>query len=110
MTTTGKDAAHMEPLSFYEQATIDLWTRSQVAVVRYWGRAPLAEAAAHALLCRLRSCQLPAELFRRYDRDIPADLALIGSLAPDGVDQLHLAQLRDAAFYLRWRELAMASG
>ncbi len=100
----------MEPVNFYHQATIDLWTRSHVAVVRHWGRAPLAEAAAHAVLCRLRACHSPADLFRRYDLDIPADLALVASLAPDGVEQTHLGLLRDEAFYLRWGELATASG
>ena len=108
-TQRGKDVAQMESSNFYERATIQLWTRSQAAVVRYWGRAPLAEAAVHALLCRLRACASVADLSRRYDLEVPADLALVASLAPDGVDDQLLGQLRDAAFYLRWRELAATS-
>jgi hypothetical protein len=104
-TERGKDVAQMESSNFYERATIQLWTRSEAAVMRYWGRAPLAEAAVHALLCRLRACASVPDLSHRYDLEVPADLALVASLAPDGVDDQLLGQLRDAGFYLRWREL-----
>ena len=33
-TERGKDVAQMESSNFYERATIQLWTRSQAAVVR----------------------------------------------------------------------------
>ena len=71
-TERGKDVAQMESSNFYERATVQLWTRSQAAVVRYWGRAPLAEAAVHALLCRLRACASVADLSRRYDLGGPS--------------------------------------
>ncbi|MGE3795879.1 MAG: hypothetical protein AB7I38_18405 [Dehalococcoidia bacterium] len=92
-------------LSRYDRATVALWARSYAALSRRTDRRHLAEAAAHALLPRLREYTAPAALLARYETDAAADFALIGSLLPGSPSDEQLWQARDAAFHLRWREL-----
>lgn len=95
----------MDELSRYDRATVALWARSYAALSRRASRRALAEAAAHALLPRLRVIDTPAALLARYETDSAADFALIGSLLPGRMADEPLWQARDAAFHLRWREL-----
>ena len=96
---------HVDDLSRYDRATVALWARSYAALTRRTEQRQLAEAAAHALLARLREHTTPAALLARYETDAAADFALIGSLLPGSPSDEQLWQARDAAFYLRWREL-----
>ena len=89
----------------YHRATVALWARSHADLVRQARRAPLAEAAIHAVLGRLRCCAQPAALFACYEADTGADLALIASLVLGDPAAELLWRVRDAAYYLRWREL-----
>ena len=95
----------VDDLSRYDRATVALWARSYAAVSRRTEQRHLAEAAAHALLPRLRTYTTPAALLARYEAEAAADFALIGSLLPGSPSDEELWQARDAAFYLRWREL-----
>ena len=94
----------MEGLSPYNRATIGLWRRGRERLAAQAGRA-LAEAAAHAVLARLRPCREPGALLAAYEASPRADFALIASLLPgDETSELFWC-VRDAAFHLRWREL-----
>ena len=95
----------MDSLNRYDQAAVDLWQRGHIEVVRAWGRAPLAEAGIHAVLCGLRSCQDAQALFRRYGAAVLPDLILIASLLGRDAALQSARDLRDAAFHLRWLEL-----
>lgn len=95
----------VDALSRYDRATVALWARSYVALTRRTEQRRLAEAAAHALLARLREHTTPAALLHRYETDATADFVLIGSLLPGSPSDEQLWRARDAAFYLRWREL-----
>ena len=95
----------VDDLSRYDRATIALWARSYAALARRTDRRHLAEAAAHALLPRLRAQTTPAALLARYEAEAAADFALIGSLLPGSPSDEELWQARDAAFHLRWQEL-----
>ena len=96
----------MEPLSNYDRTTVGLWARSHAALQdqQQPGR-PLVEAAAHALLARLRDCSEVQLLFARYDADPAGDFSLIGSIVPHYPRPELLWRIRDAAFHLRWLEL-----
>ena len=98
----------LESLTRYERATVALWARSHAELLRLKRRSdgPLAEASVHALLARLRRCGEPSGLFACYEADAAADFALIGSLVPGACGSESLWRVRDAAFYLRWLELA----
>ena len=98
-------AIDVDDLSRYDRATVALWARSYAALTQRTERRHLAEAAAHALLPRLRAQTTPAALLARYEADAAADFALIGSLLPGSPSDEQLWQARDAAFHLRWREL-----
>ena len=95
----------VDDLSRYDRATVALWARSYAALSRRTEQRHLAEAAAHALLPRLRAHSTPAALLARYETDAAADFALIGSLLPGSPSDEELWQARDAAFHLRWQEL-----
>jgi len=89
----------------YHRATVALWARSHADLARQAGCAPLAEAAIHAVLSRLRCCADPSALFACYEADTGADLALVASLVLGDRAAELLWRVRDAAYYLRWREL-----
>jgi hypothetical protein len=89
----------------YHRATVALWARSHADLVRQARSTPLAEAAIHAVLGRLRCCANPAALFAWYEAGTGADLALIASVVLGDSAAALLWRVRDAAYYLRWREL-----
>lgn len=95
----------VEDLSPHDRATLGLWTRSYQQVLQGATRVWATEAAAHAILARLRQISDQWQLFARYEIDAPADFALIRSVLPEAVPEETLWRVRDAAFYLRWREL-----
>jgi hypothetical protein len=92
-------------LNPYERATVALWQRGYTDLCGQVPRVILAEIAAHATLARLRCYAHASALFCAYQTDAAPDLALIGSLLMGDVAARLLWQARDAAYYLRWREL-----
>jgi hypothetical protein len=94
----------MDRLSPYRRSTLGLWRRGDRGLAGQRGR-PYAEAAAHALLARLRRHGDAPALFAAYAADAEADLRLIASLVPAAGRVERPWVVRDAAFYLRWREL-----
>ena len=99
----------MEKLSNYDRGTLGLWRRAH-AELGPTGQGALAWAAVHAVLAGLRRYRDAAALLAAYDSspNADADFALIGSLLPDGPVNPLYYQVREAAFYLRWRELGGA--
>ena len=95
----------VEDLSPYDRATVGLWTRSHREVFQGSGNAWETEAAAHAVLSRLRTCRERRQLLDRYETDAVADFALIRSVLTQEPPQETLWLLRDAGFHLRWLEL-----
>jgi hypothetical protein len=94
----------MDRLSPYRLGTLGLWRRGHRALAGQAGR-PYAEAAAHAVLARLRRHGDGAALFGAYAADAGGELRLVASLVPaDGPGERPWL-VRDAAYYLRWREL-----
>lgn len=100
----------MEHLSRYDRVTVGLWARSYAELARSLKDACLPEAAVHAVLARLRRCAEPRALLSCYEHDGAADFALIGSLVDGNSRDALFLQLRDAAYHLRWRELAERNG
>jgi hypothetical protein len=96
----------MDGLSRYERATVGLWARAHAELTAPAGRGWLALAAAHAVLARLRRLPEPAGLLAAYAADPAPDLALAASVVPGPPDEGRLRLIRDAAFHLRWREIA----
>ena len=95
----------MDHLKPYDRATVGLWLRSHRQLINEAGNSCLAGAATHAVLSGLRRQSTPLALLAAYGADAAADLALIGSLLPDALAEA-CWRVRDAAFYLRWLELA----
>ena len=110
----------LEQLSRYDRATVGLWARSHAELARSsvagqeaCDRDWLVEAAVHAVLSGLRGCSRPGDLLTRYEAEAAGELALVGSLvgSPRGVAGVPAEpvdfpyRVREAAFYLRWREL-----
>ena len=95
----------MDHLKPYDRATVGLWLRGHTQLVREAGGSCLVAAATHAVLSGLRHQPTPSDLLACYGTDAAADLALIGSLLPDALAEACWC-VRDAAFYLRWLELA----
>jgi hypothetical protein len=95
----------MDHLKPYDRATVGLWLRSHTQLDAEAGRSCLAGAATHAVLSGLRRQTTPSALLASYGTDAAADLALIGSLLPDALAEA-CWRVRDAAYYLRWLELA----
>ena len=95
----------MDGLGRYDRATVALWTRSYTELTRRTEQRHLVQAAMHALLPRLREQTTLTTLRARYEADAAADFALIGSLLAGSTWDERWWQARDAAFYLRWREL-----
>jgi hypothetical protein len=92
-------------LNPYEGATVALWRRGYEELCGQAPRIVLAEIATHAVLARLCRYAQATALFSAYQTDAAPDLALIGSLLIGDVAARLLWQARDAAYYLRWREL-----
>jgi hypothetical protein len=95
----------MDHLSRYDRATVALWARSHAELARRSGQCCLVVAAVHAVLAGLRRCTEPGALLARYASDVVADLVLVGSLLSGQPSDELAWRVRDAAFYLRWREL-----
>ena len=100
----------MTRLSPYEEATVALWRGAAAKLAPPEGRGALALAAVHAVLAGLRRQRDGAALLAAYDAapENDADFALIGSLLPEAPSNPLYFQVREAAFYLRWRELGGA--
>ena len=104
----------MDNLTPGQRVEIALWRESHRALPRHPAGRVAAEAAAHALLARLRlTCHTAETLWRHYREGNERDFALIASLVPppqgarttiEREDTLY--PIREAAFWLRWRELA----
>jgi hypothetical protein len=101
-----------------EDYAVWLWQTSHTALQRCpRGTRPFAEAAVHAVLATLRDIATLAELRRRYERTSPRSMVLIRSILPFGpgsdtidplsdADEEWLLVLEDAAYYLRYCEIA----
>lgn len=104
----------MDELTPGRRVYLRLWRTSYRDLTRHPDGRIVAEAAAHALLARLRAaCPTAPDLWRHYDDGSDADFALIASLIrapPDArtltEEETRLYPVREAAFWLRWRELA----
>lgn len=104
----------MDDLTPGQRVDAALWHESHRALPHHPAGRATAEAAAHALLARLRlTCPTAATLWRHYREGNEGDFALIASLVPpppgartttEGEDNLY--PIREAAFWLRWRELS----
>ena len=95
----------VEDLSPYDRATVGLWARSHEQILQGPNQAWATEAAAHALLARLRRIPDRRLLFARYESAAAADFALIRSVLPEEATEEIMWRVRDAAFYLRWIEI-----
>jgi hypothetical protein len=100
----------VEDLSPYDRATLGLWRRSYTLLTGQLEDRQLVEAAMHAVLARLRCWSLPAELFIAYEEGTAADFTLARSVLPADASEELLWRVREAAFYLRYLELAPSSG
>jgi hypothetical protein len=96
----------LDDLSSYDRATVNLWARSVEELRRHAESGHLVEAAVHAVLAGLRRYTQPPALFHAYEDQAAADLALIRSLVEAPLSDELLWRVRDAAFHLRWLELA----
>jgi hypothetical protein len=93
----------VDDLSPYDRTTVELWRRSYEELTGHAGHLP--EAAMHAVLTGLRRHTDPAALFAAYEAEATADFTLMASLVPGDLSTELLWTVRDAAFYLRWKEL-----
>ena len=101
-----------------QRVTISLWRRSHRELPHHPAGRGLAEAAAHAVLARLRqTCPTTEALWRHYEEGNAADFALIASLVPSPPDARTPTEreqpfwtIREAAFWLRWQELTGDAG
>lgn len=100
-----REVVPLDNLKPYDRATVCLWRRGHTQLVRETSANCLVTAATHAVLAGLRRQTTPFELLACYGTDAAADLALIGSLLPEALAEA-CWRVRDAAFYLRWLELA----
>lgn len=97
----------MERFNRYDRATVGLWRRANLELAPPRGQGCLAWAAVHAVLAGLRRHTDGVALLAAYDSSpaADADFALIRSLLSDAGSNPLFFQLREAAHYLRWREL-----
>jgi hypothetical protein len=87
-----------------DQDALALWARCHAELVAQGlERAPLVDVAVALVLGHLRACPTAQALVSRYQKSA-LDRALIERIVPTSVATWYEA--RDAAFYLRWRELA----
>ncbi|PZS10743.1 MAG: hypothetical protein DLM70_00295 [Chloroflexi bacterium] len=96
----------MDDLGPYDRATVNLWARSYAELSRHTDHGHLFEAAVHAVLVGLRQYHQRASLFAGYETEAAVDLALIRNLLPSQISDEMLWRTRDAAFHLRWVEVA----
>ena len=97
----------MENLHRYHQATVGLWRRAQAELRPLPGQECVTWCAVHGVLAGLRRQRdLPA-LLAAFESSpaADADFALARSLLPEVPASPLFDQIREAAFYLRWREL-----
>jgi hypothetical protein len=87
-----------------DQDTFTLWARCHAALVTQGaGRPPLVDVAVALVLGHLRACPTLQALVARY-QESTRDRTLIERIVPTSVAAWY--EIRDAAFYLRWRELS----
>jgi len=98
----------MEKLSNYDRATVGMWRRANAELTPPLKYLFPTWAAVHAVLAGLRRHHDAAALLAAYDStpDNAADFALIRSLLPEVNSNPAYFQVREAAFYLRWREVS----
>ena len=98
---------HGDSSTAYERMTVGLWARSYSRLARERDSAWPARAAAHVLGSSLRGLADRSALFAHYEAAAVSDFALIHSLLPVAkpLDDV-LWQVREAALYRRWQELA----
>lgn len=116
----GSGVAGGRPLPGLLALVEGLWRRSHdVELPAHPGGRVMAEAAAQAVLHGLRRCRDRAELFAAYREGAAqaADFAPVASLVPPPVGARGRAAalapcypIREAAYWLRWQELADAAG
>ena len=107
----------VDDLTPERRVIVSLWRSSYRDLPRHPAGRALAEAAAHALLARLRQeCATADALWRHYEEGNAADFALIASLVPSPPDARTPTEreqpfwtIREAAFWLRWQELTGGS-
>jgi len=100
----------VDELSPYDRATVSLWRRSHTELTEQPEHRQFAEAGMHAVLAGLRRWSDPGALFDSYEAETAADFALIRSLLPSDIPEEMIWRVREAAFYLRWRELTDSAG
>ena len=100
----------MENLNRYHRATVGLWRRGHAELRPPTGQDCLTWGALHAVLAGLRRQRDPGSLLAAFESSpaTNADFALVRSLLPDAPSNPLFHQIREAAFYLRWRELGGA--
>jgi len=97
----------MENLHRYHRATVGLWRRAHAGLRPPRGRECLTWCAVHGVLAGLRRLRDVPALLAAFEssRAADADFALVGSLLPGVPTSPLFDEIREAAFYLRWREL-----
>ena len=103
----------MDDLTPERRVILSLWESSYRALPHHPAGRAVAEAAAHAVLARLRqACPTALALWRHYEAGNAADFALIASLVPTPLGATTASEreqpfwaIREAAFWLRWEEL-----
>jgi hypothetical protein len=89
-----------------DQQTLRLWARCYASLIANGAmRPPLVDVAAALLLGHLRTCVDVSALLTRY-RNGDRDRELVERVFAPA--QANWYEVRDAAYYLRWRELVSA--
>lgn len=92
----------------WRRLTVAIWTCRYRDLLRAARRSPLADAAVHVVLADLQRCPERSALLTRYaepDR-VDDDFALVAALVPGDLGSALWWQVRDAAYHLRWQQLA----
>ena len=108
-----RDGRAVDELTPGQRVIVSLWQSSHRELPHHPSGRALAEAAAHAVLGRLRhACPTTAALWRHYEAGNAADFALIASLVPSPPlartpteREQPFWTIREAALWLRWQEL-----
>ena len=96
----------MDDLSRYHRATVGLWRRSYAELLGEPDDRCLRDAAVHAVLAGLRRHRDRRALLAAYEASPTADFGLIGSLLAGDERSERFWRVREAAFHLRWCEIA----